>query len=289
MARSRRKQKQKQQQLPLLRSGPLCSLMSNIGDNEPTRNVAELRFTLYDWFSYNIDDLGVRPVFSYGIDETQNFLGQIQNSLPDEAGIGQTKNRIVSVSLDVLSPSGPTTYQDTSSSPPKTLECDLPLIVSAVPVPAADPDDTQTSLIGQNSTVIHPDVRRAWIRVGHWNWRSMFSDTQLQPFYTQYNSSVTPAEDGKGIELFRVAVVDSVNGLPLFNQDGSDKAGKFDFRVSVEIEGPIGLVPDPVRFRGSYSAFAGLAQTIYPPDNDPDNATDRTPTQYKLHGMKNLI
>lgn len=287
MARGRKNKRK--QQLTLIRPGPLCSLMSNIADSEPTRNVAELRFTLYDWFSYNIDDLGVRPVFSYGIDETQNFLGQIQNSLPDEAGVGQTKNRIVSVSLDVLSPSGPIAYRDTTGSSPVDLECDLPLVVSAVPVPASDPDDTQTSLIGQNSTVIHPDVRRAWVRVGHWNWRSMFTDTQLQPFYTQYNSSVTPAEDGKGIELFRLAVVDSVNGLPLFNQEGSNKAGKFDFRVSVEIEGPVGLVPDPLRFRGSYSAFAGAAQSIYPPDNDPDKASDRSPTQYKLHGMKNLI
>lgn len=286
MARRNRKKQQKQ---PLIRSGPLCLLMSNIADSEPTRNVAELRFTLYDWFSYNIDNLGVRPVYSYGIDETQNFLGQIQNSLPDEAGIGQTKNRIVSVSLDVLSPSAAIAYQDQRGATPIDLECDLPLVISAVPVPAADPDDTQTSLIGQNSTVIHPDVRRAWVRVAHWNWRTMFTDTQLQPFYTQYNSSVTPAEDGKGIELFRLAVVDSVNGLPLFNQQGGNLAGKLDFRVSVEIEGPIGLVPDPVRFRGSYSTFAGLAQTIYPPDNDPDKATDRTPTQYKLHGMKNLI
>lgn len=65
MARRNRKKQQKQ---PLIRSGPLCSLMSNIADSEPTRNVAELRLTLYDWFSYNIDNLGVRPVYSYGID-----------------------------------------------------------------------------------------------------------------------------------------------------------------------------------------------------------------------------
>lgn len=127
-----------------------------------------------------------------------------------------------------------------------------------MPVPAADPDDTQTSLIGQNSTVIHPDVRRAWVMVAHWNWRTMFTDTQLQPFYTQYNSSVTPAEDGKGIELFRLAVVDSVNGLPLFNQQGGNLAGKLDFRVSVEIEGPIGLVPDPVGSEDPIRPLLGL-------------------------------
>lgn len=288
MAR-RRKQKSKKKTVASI-PGPLCALMSNIGDNEPTRNVAELRFQYFDWFSYDIEKLGPRPVFSYGLDETQNFLGQIQNSLPDEAGIGQTKNRILSVSLDVLSPEGPLKYVDDVTPTPNEYTCSLPLVVSAVPVPASDPDDTQTSLIGQNSTVVHPDVRRAWIRVAHWNWRTLFKDTQLQPKYTTYNNSVVPAEDGIGIELFRLAVVDSINGRTLNLQKDGEKAGKLDFRVAVEIAGPIGLVPDPVRFRGSYAAFAGLAQSITPPvPSSPDSATDRTPTQYKLLAMQNLL
>lgn len=288
MAR-RRKQKSKKKAAASI-PGPLCSLMSNIGDNEPTRNVAELRFQYFDWFSYDIDALGPRPVLSYGLDETQNFLGQIQNSLPDEGGVGQTKNRIISVSLDVLSPESGFKYVDTATPTPNEYTTSLPLVVSAVPVPASDPGDTQTSLIGQNSTVIHPDVRRAWIRVGHWNWRTLFKDTQLQPFYTQYDTLATPAEDGRGIELFRVAVVDSINGFPLFFQKDGEKAGKLEFRVAVEIAGPVGLVPDPVRFRGSYAAFAGVSQTITPPDaGDPTSATDRTPTQYKLLGMQNLL
>lgn len=270
---------------------PVCELMTNgIGDSEPTRNVKELHFAMYDWFTVEAPKEETPPaalnhVYTYGLEETQNFLGQITQGTSDVDGTGLTKNRIKSVTLDILSPEGGFSADFNSAE----YDVALPLIVSAVPVPStnqgpieqppATPDSN--SLIGQNSTVVHPDVRRAWIQVAHWNWLSLFSDTQLDPFYSLYVPGLDPPGDGIGLELFRLGLFDSVTGRVLRSPEGKTIA--FNFRVKVELAAPVGLIPTPTRFTGRMSQFAGDSVKLV------DGAPDITPVQYQLKGLQNLI
>merc|ERR1712176_426062 len=131
-----------------------------IHDAEPTRNVKEMHFTIFDWFTVKLPEVptaGNFPdfVYSYGIEESQNFLGQVTDVVATDQGTGVTKNRIKSVSLDILSPEGKLEAQTSVGN--LEIKSSLPLIVSAVPVPtsvqtsvgANDPN----AIIGQNSTV----------------------------------------------------------------------------------------------------------------------------------------
>merc|ERR1712205_190537 len=98
-----------------------------------------MHFAIHDWFklelpkkptSGNMSDF----VFSYGLEESQNFLGQVTDSPADDRGTGVTKNRIKSVTLEILSPEGPLSVDAVGNLSTKSA---LPLIVSAVPVPTS--------------------------------------------------------------------------------------------------------------------------------------------------------
>lgn len=258
-----------------------------IHDAEPTRNVKEMHFTIFDWFTVKLPEVptaGNFPdfVYSYGIEESQNFLGQVTDVVAEDQGRGVTKNRIKSVSLDVLSPEG--SVQVGVGNLTKAI--DLPLVVSAVPVPTSEQDSASSpgpnALIGQNSTVVHPDVRRAWVRVGHWNWRTLFSDTQLQPFYSQYDSSVKPSRNGIGLELVRLGLYNSVDGNILFSP--ANAAVEFQFRIAIEMAAPVGLTPTPRRFNGRVKNFAGEAN-----NEVVSGVVDLTPVQYQIQGVQNLM
>lgn len=106
----------------------------------------------------------------------------------------------------------------------------------------------------------------------------MFSNVQLQPHYANYVSGTPP---NKGLELFRLTMLDSVSGAKLAQQ----KAGErliLNFRVCIELSAPIGLIPQPRRFYGGYDEIAGSGSI-----NDPEE--DITPVQYKLQGIQNLF
>lgn len=266
---------------------------SGIHDSEPTRNVKELHFAIYDWFTLKLPKVPATApgsfVYSYGLEESQNFLGQVTDVTGDDQGTGVTKNRIKSVTLELLSPE--TALEVALEVQPGNLtrKVSLPLIVSGCPVPTSVvtlPSASPNAMIGQNSTVVHPDVRRAWVQVAHWDWRTMFSDTQLMPVYTQYDATASPARNGIGIELFRLGAYDSIDGSILYSP--SSGVVGLDFRVRIELAAPIGLLPTPLRFRGSYNGFAGSPTLTVP--IDPDTlAKDKTPVQYQIKGVQNLI
>lgn len=195
-----------------------------------------------------------------------------------------TRNRIRSVSVEMLTPPSPLNYTTGSDvRGPRAIEehvCSLPMVVCAVPCAQEEEQGgvTGTAIIGQSTTVIHPDLRQPWVKVGHWNWMEMFSNVQLQPHYANYVSGTPP---NKGLELFRLTMLDSVSGAKLAQQ----KAGErliLNFRVCIELSAPIGLIPQPRRFYGGYDEIAGSGSI-----NDPEE--DITPVQYKLQGIQNLF
>lgn len=269
----------------VLGSGP----NGGIHDLEPVRNVKEMRFAIYDWFTLDLPKVPSPGnladfVYSYGIEESQNFLGQVTDDPATDQGRGVTKNRIRSVTLDILSPAS-TQEVRTSLSGNLNTVLSLPLVVSAVPVPTSNQVSASSpgpnALIGQNSTVVHPDVRRAWVRVGHWDWQTLFSDTQLQPFYSQYVNT-TPTRNGVGLELVRIGMYDGVDGGVLYAP--STGPVRYDFRICIELAAPIGLTPTPLRFFGRVPQFAGENNnTVVSGD------TDESPVQYQIRGMQNLI
>jgi hypothetical protein len=109
----------------------------------------------------------------------------------------------------------------------------------------------------------------------------MFSDTQLMPMYTKYVTA-DPARDGIGLELFRLGLYDSVDGSILYSP--SSGAVSLNFRICIDLAAPIGLMPKPLRFKGMLSAFAGIV-TI----GAAAGETDRTPVQYQIKGVQNLM
>jgi len=251
-----------------------------IGDQEPTRNQKELHFSIYDWFDYDLND---HPVYSYGFDPTQNFLGAIND--PGVLGTGETKNRIKSVTLDMLSPS--TSFRAASTQGGTVgFDCTLPLVVSGIPVPDDFQDEAaaaiKNSIVGQSSTVVHPDVRRAWIKVAHWDWTSEFKDTQITPLYSNYD----PGTETKlfGLELFRMSLFDAATGLVCYALSGSTNNERLQFRVRIDLAAPIALTPTPVRYVARCDAFAGSSVTLIGPVTD-----NKSPVQYQLQGIQNLL
>lgn len=277
---------------PKLQVQPPLAAYANSGihDSEPTRNVKELHFAIYDWFTLELPKFPPSGsladfVYSYGLEESQNFLGQVTDNpsgADSDRGTGITKNRLKSVTLEILSPDRNLEVASTSGN--LTKEVALPLVVSGVPTPTSIvtlPAPSPNAVIGQNSTVVHPDVRRAWVKVAHWDWRTMFSDTQLQPMYTKYVAA-NPTRDGIGLELFRLGLYDSVDGSILYSP--SSGTVELNFRICIELAAPIGLMPKPLRFKGMLPAFAGIVTL-----GDDMGKEDRTPVQYQIKGVQNLI
>jgi len=263
---------------------PLNLSSMGIGDTEPIRNEKELHFAIFDWFDWSLSSTD--PVYIYGFDLNQNFLGGIKET--DPLGAGYTKNRIKSVTLDMLSPSGPFTATTTPSTSTPTIEVTLPLVVSGIPVPEQLMVDGATvspnSIIGQQSTAVHPDVRRSWIRVGHWNWETEFANTQLQPYYSNFKES-DDDPDLFGLELLRLSLFDAATGNALYAVGSSATNERIQFRIKIEMAAPVGLLPRPIRYKARCTAFGGTVPLPF-----GSISTDaKSPVQYQIMGLQNLI
>jgi len=240
--------------------GNFLTSFNGFGDDEPTRNKKELRIRVWDWIEWDLVDQSTpQPIGLYGLDLTQNFFGTV-NPL---VGIDQSKNRVHKVTLELLTPASPVTFGDNARA-------DLILVLASVPVIASD--DGGSSLVGQSTTVIHPDVRRPWVKVGEWNFTEIFTNSQFLPVYF--------AADTETMELFRYSVVDAVTGNPLFLDSATPNP--LQFRVSIELGAPITLVPEPRRFTGRANVFAGAGYS-------PVVTEDDTPTQYELMHLTNIV
>lgn len=246
-------------------SRTLHSSMASFGDNEPTRNKKELTLKIWDWIQYDYpvgsSGPGADRIKTYALDLTQNFFApQV-----DVANISETKNRIKSVSIECLSPFQPITYR-TAATEGETRITSTPLVLAACPV-LADDTDGGSSLVGQSSTVVHVDQRQAWIKVAHCDWHSIFGNSQLLPNY--------PTATPESVELFRLSVVDAITGQPIaYVQDQGDALG-LTFRVCIEIACPVTLVPNPTKYDGVASVFAGSGFV-------PTYSQNFSPVQYEL-------
>jgi len=255
-----------------------------IGDNEPIRNEKELHFAMFDWFDWSLSVTD--PVYIYGFDLNQNFLGSVND--PGVLGTGVTKNRIKSVTLDMLSPSGPFSAAVAPNQGQSAIDVTLPLVVSGIPVPSqlmeAGPTVVENSIIGQQSTAVHPDVRRSWIRVGHWNWETEFSNTQLEPYYTNFKEA-DEDPDKWGLEILRLSLFDASTGSALYGVTGTLQNERIQFRIKIELACPVGLTPKPTRYKARADKFAGVVPILY-----SSVSTDiKSPVQYQLKGIQNLI
>jgi len=262
---------------------------ASFGDGtESPRNAKELVVRMYDWFSVPLPKYdGTQPgtvqsIFAYAFDLTQNFLAPTDVSQTTSF----TKNRIKNVHLDVMTPAGPIKYTVPTGTGQLTETTSLPMVLSAVPVLEYESGTaagaSPSSLVGQSTLVIHPDVRRPWQPVGRWDFTKMFRDTQVQPWYAD-------TADQKGfLELFRLQFVDGVNGdklcaLPSTATPDIDfVADKLQFRVMIEIACPVALVPNPKRATGTDIYFAG-------PSYNATYTDDRTPMQYEMVGLQNAL
>jgi hypothetical protein len=263
---------------------PVCLSSMGIGDNEPIRNEKELHFAMFDWFDWSLDKAD--PVYIYGFDLNQNFLGGVTD--PGILGAGVTKNRIKSVTLDMLSPSGPFRASTVPNASTGNIDVTLPLVVSGVPVPSqlmdAAPTVVENSIIGQQSTAVHPDVRRSWIKVGHWNWESEFSNTQLEPYYSNFKAA-DDDPDLWGLEILRLSLFDAATGAALYAIDGSATNERIQFRIKIELASPVGLTPKPTRYKARVNKFGG----VVPISNTTVSTDNKSPVQYQLKSIQNKI
>lgn len=261
---------------------------ASFGDgSEHARNAKELVVRMFDWFTVPLPKYvdpqtgaGVKSIYTYGFDLTQNFLGPIV-----ETSTSATKNRIRKVHLDVMTPGGPIDYTVGGSTQPGTsATTSLPMLLTAVPCleyeANSTTDTSPSSLVGQSNLVLHPDVRRPWMTVGSWDYTRMFKDTQIQPWYAD------KAGDQGYMELFRLQAVDGATGAVMCAASGSGpvtfNAEELCFRVMIEIACPVGLVPDPKRITGSSEYFAGANYA-------PTYAKDKSPMQFQLMGLQNAL
>jgi len=261
-----RKAKQEQKPVKLRNEMKLFQPDSGFGDHEPTRNTKELHFKVWDWIKWDLRSTTTPPIQSYGFDLTQNFFADVSST----GNVGETKNRVRSVTLEVLTPA-----QNLFKGAEASETVDLFLVLASVPVLASD--DSGSSLVGQSSTVIHPDVRRPWVKVGHWDFTKIFTNTQFEPVY--YNAFT------EAIELFRFSVTGAISGNPItIPESGDDPAeNAIRFRVCTELACPIGLVPEPVRIRARAPVFAGAG---YIPVSVEE---DTSACQYELVRMADAI
>lgn len=192
------------------------------------------------------------------MDLTQNFFGGIFTI----GSINLTKNRVRSVTLEVLTPASAIDAGTGGI-------VDLFQIVAAVPVTLFG--STGSSLTGQSTTVIHPDLRRPWVKVAHWNFLEIFDNTQFEPCYYTSEPGVC--------ELFRYSVINAVTGAQLAFTAGDPG---IPFRVCVEVSAPVTLVPNPVRWEGTQTNFAGgnLLPTL---------TQTSTPSQYEIVRISNVL
>jgi len=255
-------------------------------DATHARNTKEIVIRMYDWFTVDLPTQevnGTPGVTAYSLDLTQNFF----NPLPGDSVSGdranKTKNRIKKVVLDVMTPGGPISYEPDGGTTIK--QTALPMIQAGVPCMDHESGTSlsPSSLVGQSSLVLHPDLRRPWVTVGSWNYEQIFKNTQIQPWYADPNPAADVADF---MELFRIRAVDGVDGV-LMTQPSSGTepvflTTSFQFRVMTEIACPIALVPQPAIALSVDQYFAGVGY-------NPAYTKERTPMQYELVGLQNAL
>lgn len=249
------------------------------------RNTKEVVMRMYDWFTVDLptsDVAGTAGVTAYSLDLSQNFFNPQPGSTSSDTG-NLTKNRISRVVLDVMTPGGPITYNPDQSGATVVKQTALPMIQAGVPCmeyESGTVSPSPSSLVGQSSLVLHPDLRRPWVTVGSWNYDEIFRNTLIQPWYAD-----TKDEAGY-MELFRIRAVDGVDGVLMAQpSSGSEPvflSSSFQFRVMIEIACPIALVPQPKVAVGVDPFFAG-------PQYNATYTEERTPMQYQLMSLQNAL
>jgi hypothetical protein len=239
-------------------------LASFFGDNQPTQGVQELTFTVTDWINYIFNAPGTvptvaEPIYTYYFDVGQAFFSPTVST----AGVDSTRAKVRKVKLWFLTPPSAITVESG--------EVPLLQVLSALPV--KDEQNSETSLIGQGNTIIHPDVRQPWVMVGNWNWESMFENSQFQPLeYTPIDARFKDP-----MAMFTVAIINAVTGDP-FPVDADPIVGQF--KVELEIQAPIPLVPTPLRGIGYTQNFL---------QQPPALSQDDSPVQYSLKRIQNQM
>lgn len=239
-------------------------LASFFGDNQPTQGVSELRFTVTDWINYLFNQPGTvptvaAPIYTYYFDVGQPFFSPTIS----DAGVDSTRAKVRKVKLWFLTP--PTSIVEESG--------EVPLLQVLTALPVKDEQNSETSLIGQGNTIIHPDVRRPWVMVGNWNWETIFENSQFQPLeYTPIDARFKDP-----MAMFTVAIINAVTGDP-FSVDENFIVGQF--KIELELQSPIPLVPTPLRGIGYTQDFLTQPTVLTP---------DRTPVQYSLKGVENQM
>merc|ERR1712226_790865 len=233
------------------------------GDNQPTMGASELRFKIVDWIQRPIGADPAKPIFSYFLDVGRPFFADASGSIPGEQ---YTRAKIRKVKVWMLSPDSPWSFD----SPPQFVQNYLTQVLTAVPVKDSQPQDA-LSLIGQGNTIIHPDVRQPWVQVGNWNWETMFENSQYEPYECPKSTNVPLARDLTC--LFNLLLVDASNGKPYPNTGD----GSVVFKVEIEVQAPIPLIPTPLRSTTETAEFTSVPAPT-------DYTQDVTPVQYILEG-----
>lgn len=150
------------------------------------------------------------------------------------------------------------------------------MVLCAVPVEQTQ-DDQGVALIGQSSTAVHVDQRQAWVKVGQWDWESLFANTQLEP------KSASIAGSGAKSELFRLSVIDASTGDKIVQVPSAEVDTGLTFRLCIEVEAPIALLPQPLRYEAYTEKFSGATVT------STDWGRTFSPVQYELTRLQNEI
>lgn len=230
-------------------------IKSFFGDNQPTTGASELRFKMIDWIERPLSPSAAgNSIFFYYLDVGLPFFADASAV----AGEQYTRSKVRSVKLWFLSP--PTDVDDT------------PLLQVLCAIPVKDQGNNNAlSLLGQSSTIIHPDVRRPWVMVGNWNWEQIFENSQYQP-YEFPATAVSGARDL--LALFNYIVIDAVSGTPFT----TSATGSTQLKLEIELQAPIPLVPTPLRVFGEGAGFDT-------PPSEEIATTDNSPVQYVLKSI----
>lgn len=230
-------------------------IKSFFGDNQPTTGASELRFKMIDWIERPLAPSAAgNSIFFYYLDVGLPFFADASAV----AGEQYTRSKVRSVKLWFLSP--PTDVDET------------PLLQVLCAIPVKDQGNNNAlSLLGQSSTIIHPDVRRPWVMVGNWNWEQIFENSQYQP-YEFPAAAVSGARDL--LALFNYIVIDAVSGTPFT----SSATGSTQLKLEIELQAPIPLVPTPLRVFGEGAGFDT-------PPSEEIATTDNSPVQYVLKSI----
>jgi hypothetical protein len=215
-----------------------------------------LRFSVTDWIDRPLAvTTSSQAVFHYYFDVGRSFFSDAHQS----ADTDSTRSKVRRVKLWCLTP--PAAIDKTT----------LFQVMCAVPVKDEGPTPHSLSLLGQSNTIIHPDVRQPWVMVGNWNWETIFENSQYQPFEVDDPNS---EEDRDLLALFSLLVIDATAGTEF----GEQATGRLYFKLEVELQAPIPLVPAPLRMQGTSQYFTAVPEASM-------MTLDGSPVQYSLKSI----